>query len=571
MEDIATKVEGSILSPEEFNQIPEELENAITSSGQTLTKQDTTQLRKAIAAYAGAGAGFNVTGSANNLVLTPYDDFQAPIRYYPNQVINFIPSSSNTTQVTISIIGLTAVNLLDSKGQALSANKLVPNTPYMAIFNGTNFQLIETGAALDGSNITSDFSMNVIKDKVSNAVIGYSGAGITYYNNVFTVLAGYQALIPTGRTTTNTLSNYNLYVPENSNFTGPTVNGDYVLLIKQDGTLTWITADNYSEQDETKDITSTIQEYYYNLTDNKTYYHDIGATAWTELPFAKSGEFTVTDGAISKLVVREPVRLDKGGDGESIKASFNLFDFKWSDHLQEDASWLRADTFSWQSGDMYKAAYNELVSQYNSGTDSQDQGIVFRSSPKKLRICLAGQESAVSQLYSETGVAWYYILDTANKRFKLPRTKYGFKGVASAVGSYFKGSVPNITSGNARVLAWKNDTEFAWTEGSLQANSTQHGGLQNNAGNWTGSVVAAFDAALQNSAYKNGAAVQSRSTEMYLYFYVGNTILFDETEADIGAITEALNEKIDADRFQVVTSLPATLADDVFYFVVESD
>ena len=31
------------------------------------------------------------------------------------------------------------------------------------------------------------------------------------------------------------------------------------------------------------------------------------------------------------------------------------------------------------------------------------------------------QETAVAAIYAESGVAWYYILDTTNTRFKLPR------------------------------------------------------------------------------------------------------------------------------------------------------
>lgn len=46
--------------------------------------------------------------------------------------------------------------------------------------------------------------------------------------------------------------------------------------------------------------------------------------------------------------------------------SCNLLDFKWSDHILNDMSWVRADTFSWQSGDLYKSAYQHLVEDYNS-------------------------------------------------------------------------------------------------------------------------------------------------------------------------------------------------------------
>ena len=48
----------------------------------------------------------------------------------------------------------------------------------------------------------------------------------------------------------------------------------------------------------------------------------------------------------------------------------NLFDFKWTDHALNDMSWLNADTFSWQSGDVYVAAYEHLASEavFETGT-----------------------------------------------------------------------------------------------------------------------------------------------------------------------------------------------------------
>ena len=40
----------------------------------------------------------------------------------------------------------------------------------------------------------------------------------------------------------------------------------------------------------------------------------------------------------------------------------------WFDHIANGVSWLRADTFSWQSGDVYVAAYEHLVADYESAT-----------------------------------------------------------------------------------------------------------------------------------------------------------------------------------------------------------
>lgn len=51
---------------------------------------------------------------------------------------------------------------------------------------------------------------------------------------------------------------------------------------------------------------------------------------------------------------------DKGGGYTP-----NIFDMKWSDHLQNDIRWLRGDTFSWQPGTVYETAYNKLVQEYD--------------------------------------------------------------------------------------------------------------------------------------------------------------------------------------------------------------
>ena len=168
----------------------------------------------------------------------------------------------------------------------------------------------------------------------------------------------------------------------------------------------------------------------------------------------------------------------------------------WSDHVINDMSWLRADTFSWQSGDVYKAAYEHLVEDYENtesrtlyawdngvgsyvytlsespsvgdsvydslggldgsdyvievaddgiyvGENEVDSLLYTRDSSRDTsvpqidtigditiayyladdghKICLPDQESKIVALYNKTGAADYYILDTTNKQFKLPR------------------------------------------------------------------------------------------------------------------------------------------------------
>ena len=308
MENIATKEDGSILTPEEFNQIPEEIENAILSSGQILSEGDTSQLAKTIVAYAGAGSSYDVGGTANNLVLTPHNDFIPPIKYYQNLIINFIPKLANTDTVNISISGLTSVGLLDSNNEALRANKLIAGVPYSAYFNGNNFQLIELGAAVDGSNITSDFSVNIFRSKISNVILAYRDSGITYNNNIFTVKTGFQVLIPNGKTDNNNLNSSEIYVSQDSSYNAPTNDGTYYLFMKSDKSLIW--TNTYSESSSQQAIDSSKIEAYYNITQNKMYYHISNSNSWVEQLMVYLGTFTVSSSVISALTLRNPIRLD---------------------------------------------------------------------------------------------------------------------------------------------------------------------------------------------------------------------------------------------------------------------
>lgn len=130
----------------------------------------------------------------------------------------------------------------------------------------------------------------------------------------------------------------------------------------------------------------------------------------------------------STLTISQDGTLSATGN---VAAALPLFTQLYADHLLNDVSYLRANTFSWQSGNVYLAAYNELLSQYNdaaSTTESETISgttITYKLTPKGYKIAAASQESNVAQIFSEVGTAWYYILDTVNTRFKLPRGEHG--------------------------------------------------------------------------------------------------------------------------------------------------
>ena len=112
--------------------------------------------------------------------------------------------------------------------------------------------------------------------------------------------------------------------------------------------------------------------------------------------------------------------------GELVQnTGFPMFSPQWSDHFYNDASFLRADTFSWHYADMYVTAYEEILKQYNNpeATEQTDGDIIYKLSPDGFRIALASEHDKVLERYLEGEKAWFYILDIENQRFKLPREK----------------------------------------------------------------------------------------------------------------------------------------------------
>ena len=224
----------------------------------------------------------------------------------------------------------------------------------------------------------------------------------------------------------------------------------------------------------------------------------------------------------------------------TIHSSLPLFHHTWSDHLFNNTSWLRADTFSWQSGAVYTSAYMHLVADIN-GVSAQTETIsgttiTFYRATDGHKIVLADQASNVEAIYAATGVAWYYILDTANRQFKLPRTTWLIQGIGNgSAGDYVEAGLPDHTHSPLYVGGSNRDVgdpgAYVLTAGS------EYNGVSQNANSYTGGVA-------DKTVYSKSSTVQPRTTRMYLYFYVANTVQ-NQTAVDIGRVTEVLNGKVD--------------------------
>lgn len=119
------------------------------------------------------------------------------------------------------------------------------------------------------------------------------------------------------------------------------------------------------------------------------------------------------------------------------------------------------------------------------------------------KICPASEESNATAIYNAIGVAWYYILDTANQQFKLPRTKHNkYANSLGVIGNGYPLGVESVATTSDIRHATKDNNNYAYW-------STANEGT---------------NLGVSTTATKSGiVAQQEQDTDQYkyLYFYVG--------------------------------------------------
>lgn len=213
-----------------------------------------------------------------------------------------------------------------------------------------------------------------------------------------------------------------------------------------------------------------------------------------------------------------------------------------------------------------------------------------------IKICLSDQEANVADMYTATGSAWYYILDTQNQRFKLPRrhstqivkeynegTKW-YRLYADGwveQGGFSTTDGDNATQVNLLVqmrdatysplvqgrTASDGYTNATWqimpvnTTTSTQTTSKWYAQASISGYNLSFEWYVSGQSAIDISSYQ--------ADQKYSYFYVGgfsNSALINTA----GINTEILNNKADKDMFHIVDQLPSQLIEGDVYFVYGS-
>jgi len=273
---------------------------------------------------------------------------------------------------------------------------------------------------------------------------------------------------------------------------------------------------------------------------------------------AQNDAFTGAIGELTMDTTNNEIRIHDGSTAGGHKIGGyhpDLFDWKWADHQLDDVKWLRADTFSWQSGAVYESAYQHLVDDIDGKTAQTEtiSGITISFYLANDGHKITTDESAVAQIYAATGVAWYYILDTVNERFKLPRGKHSKYSETNQVTT----TDTNYTAGSTPMRLGTVGTSTAINRGSANPIATYgDNGIGTNAagGSWGSQheKLAPINLIINNE--------QDTHQYKYLYFYVGS---FTQTalENTAGLNAELFNGKADVSTVaHVVTEFQAPTA-----------
>lgn len=300
----------------------------------------------------------------------------------------------------------------------------------------------------------------------------------------------------------------------------------------------------------------------WQITNTSTNFHQ-GIPNWRADVVYSSGDWVKEYDSVSGWVIYESrtnsnlnnaVTNSTYWEIKPFTKEFPIFTPKWFDYEVSDMAWLRADTFSWHDGTVYTNAYTHLVNEYLSGQLGQSETIAgitiyYNLAPDGHKIVDASYPAEVQHvedIYNATGVAWYYILDTTNQRFKLPRENPNRETLLQTL------DVTNPTGIIKTVVHHGNTIVYSgnnlWQNAVYgQAQSVATAAPANTA---TGTGDIGFGSTI--GANDTGLVVDLKSMsgvfkgKKYLYFYVGQ---FSQTatEQTAGLNASLFNGKVDLD------------------------
>lgn len=126
MADFTTsKVDGNTVDASEWNQLAD-LDNAVTSSGQTPSTGNLNQLGIAMAINAAGADFYSDSGTANAYVLTAIGTLKSPHAYFDGMRVRFRPDNANTGASTVNVATLGVKSIKRSDGTTATSTGDIP-------------------------------------------------------------------------------------------------------------------------------------------------------------------------------------------------------------------------------------------------------------------------------------------------------------------------------------------------------------------------------------------------------------------------------------------------------------
>ena len=226
---------------------------------------------------------------------------------------------------------------------------------------------------------------------------------------------------------------------------------------------------------------------------------------------------------------------------------FSLLDYKYSEYELNNLSWLRSEG-QYNSKAVYPAVYDLLLKIYN--------GIETKA-------------GVSVKLTSETFTDYDFVLDTAGETFRLPlKSKFSLvRENSSVVGN---GMALGLTDGTSNASVYIRNMANLGGSGAMQLSKDAYG--------TTAGTVVAEDTSWGTNAKttigvttdptKSGIELHNDISDLYLYFYVGETIQ-NANLINAGRIEEKLVGKLD--RSDVKTYIIETYVNGTSWYRVWSD
>ena len=225
-----------------------------------------------------------------------------------------------------------------------------------------------------------------------------------------------------------------------------------------------------------------------------------------------------------------------------------LFDVVEKDHIltfKESNGLAQLGTYVYKTGVAgsrygYPTFYNQCVKEMQAGTPTQTQlgdntVTLYKNDNGHIFYDISNKDT-IDTWYNTYGVAWYYGVDTVNKRIFLPRNDWFTQnGSTTEVGKFVEAGLPNITGGNLFYEAGFTNFEGAiYNSGTGQGSK---GSMDND------NPVGKFDASKSNAIYGKSTTVQPNSVKKIFYMCVGNTDV-ESAITDVVDITTSENDTI---------------------------